>query len=246
MSLSLLGVIAAGALGYGVYVSQNSTVAVPNIVGLTEDEAATTLDQYKLTGEQRNAITTTDCTLGKITTQEPTAGKEVDEGQRISYDLCTGPNKTKVPPMVGLSREQAEQALEDANLVGTFQEVDSSQEAGTVIEISPTSGTEIDEGSSVTVKISKGNQEEIPTVTGQTPDEARATLTANGFTNITEVMRTTTVASEAGVVVGQDPSSGKVVSTTTKITIYIGKLNTPTSAAASSATSVSPSPSTSS
>ncbi|MBN1171546.1 MAG: Stk1 family PASTA domain-containing Ser/Thr kinase [Micromonosporaceae bacterium] len=225
VALSLLGALAVTALGLGLYLNKkDATVPVPNIVGMTEQEAITLLTSSKLSGELRDSVTKSDCTVGKIIAQDPDPRVEVPAGQKISYDLCVGPNKQKVPRMVGLSRSEAEQALKNVKLVGKFQMVDSPEKEDTVTDINPPAGTEVQEGDTVTVKISKGNQKPLPDVRGQTPEDAKATLRGAGFTGtIDPQYRQTDDPSEYGMVVGMDPDPNKVIASNSKITIIIGK-----------------------
>ncbi|MBT8224954.1 MAG: Stk1 family PASTA domain-containing Ser/Thr kinase [Dactylosporangium sp.] len=237
IALSMLGVLAVVALGLGLYLETRKIVEVPNIIGLTQQEADATLSNKKLTGETRENIKTTDCPIGQIMAQAPDEGTELREGGKVSYDVCTGPDKTQVPQMVGLSQNDADKALKDAHLIGDFRQTNSAKESGEVLSSDPPAGQEVDEGTTVIVQVSKGNQKIIPDVSGQTANGAENTLRNAGFSNIVKVTRPVTDSSEVGRVVGQDPSPDKAVPSTQKITIYIGKSNQP-----SPSPSPSPSP----
>jgi serine/threonine-protein kinase len=243
-ALTALGVLAAVALGLGLYLENRKAVSVQKIIGLTVQDATTELNNKQLGATLRTSVTSADCKIGLITDQDPKPGQEVQAGQKVDYDVCAGPGKIKIPALLGLSEADAQRTLQANKLTGDFQSVDSPEKAGTVIDFSPGFGTEVPVGTKVTVKISKGNQKPIPDLSNMTEAEARNRLAADGFTHANFVSRTTNNPDEAGKVTGQNPKAGKAVTVDTKIDVYVGRINTPSSPPASSASPSSESPPT--
>jgi beta-lactam-binding protein with PASTA domain len=78
----------------------------------------------------------------------------------------------------------AKTLLEDSGfaLGETFEEVSTKAKPGTIIEQSPAAGTSAADGSAVSLKVAVGAEKvAVPDLTGQTADQAKATLTAAGF-----------------------------------------------------------------
>lgn len=67
-----------------------STVSVPNLVGLTEDAAKTSLTAAGLTVGVRSTMNTSSA-AGSITGQNPAAGTSVTAGSSVAYTVSLGP-----------------------------------------------------------------------------------------------------------------------------------------------------------
>ena len=78
---------------------------------------------------------------------------------------------TSVPTVAGQDRATARTTLENANLVAVFEEKDSDQPKGQVIETDPAAGEQVPEGTRITVFFSDG-PEKVPNVVGMTEGEA--------------------------------------------------------------------------
>ncbi|MGY1916896.1 Stk1 family PASTA domain-containing Ser/Thr kinase [Blastococcus sp. SYSU DS0973] len=92
-----------------------------------------------------------------------------------------------VPPLMGLDRTAAEQALTDAGLVvgDVAAEASPTVPEGQVVASNPPSGARVDEGSEVDLVVSLGPDTIlVPNVVGLTEEQARANLQAQGFSNI--------------------------------------------------------------
>ena len=96
-----------------------------------------------------------------------------------------GPGSARTIPVVdGTALRDAETALKGADLEARTRETYSTEvPAGHVISASPASGSSVKRGSAVTLLVSRGVQTfPVPDVTGRTPDEARAALSASHLT----------------------------------------------------------------
>ena len=94
--------------------------------------------------------------------QDPAPGDEVAAHTTIKVVLSSGEEAetTKVPNVVGKSESEAEELIQKANLIvvhGDAQYSDDVEE-GDVISSDPTAGTEVDEGTEVTIVVSLGSQ----------------------------------------------------------------------------------------
>ena len=108
--------------------------------------------------------------------------------------------------------------ITDAGLVlGDVREEASDQPEGTVLEILPAEGTEVDVGSSVTLVASSGKVE-VPDVVGLPSGEAQAILSQAGFQVLVNEEEST---EPPGIVVFQAPSPGTEVSGGSRVAITV-------------------------
>lgn len=224
VSLGVLGVLAVIALIVGlILTNQTQQVAVPSVVGMTPADADTLLAAEGLQGAVGEPfIGACQVAEGQIESQEPAAETQVDEDSTVTYRICGGPEQVEVPQIVGSSRGNAETLLDEAGLVGEFEEVDSDRPEGEVISADPPPGTPVDVGSTVTVQVSRSNIVEVPEVLGQTQAQATATLEARGLVaNPTEAGNPPENPDQVGTVAAQNPEPGAEVREGETVTIEI-------------------------
>jgi serine/threonine-protein kinase len=140
--------------------------AAPNLIGLTEDEAHDAAEELGLilvVSDDTVEVSADSGLDGLVAQQNPESGTEVSAGSEITVRLGDVRQVT-VPNLIGLSLEEAEAALEDRGLeIERVEDVvvdpDSGLE-GLVAEQDPAVGTDVDDGSTVRVRI--GVVEEPP------------------------------------------------------------------------------------
>jgi beta-lactam-binding protein with PASTA domain/tRNA A-37 threonylcarbamoyl transferase component Bud32 len=226
--LAALGVLAVVALGIGLYLSQGNNdpetppvanVAVPKVTNQTESDAKETLTKAGfLNVTVGDPVETDDC-KNRVEKQTPAPNESVPVTTPVTIVLCSSPESTRVPGnLVGSTRDAAESALRNANLVANFVSVDSDAQEGRVVDVER-QGQEVKPKTEITVKISRGNLREVPNVVGRSEEAARALLENAGFTNIST--ETSNQQGEAGKVVSQTPDAKQKRSTKTKITLTV-------------------------
>jgi serine/threonine-protein kinase len=112
-------------------------------------------------------------------------GQQVPTGTAVDAVVSGGPAPRTIPDFVNHSFDEANASLTGAQLV--VQQLDpqfnDSIPAGSVISLNPPSGTQVPRGSTVQVVVSKGpDTVAVPSVVGQTLDQAKATLQSVGLT----------------------------------------------------------------
>ena len=134
-----------------------------------------------------------------------------------------GVRMVTVPELLGLEETVACRNLTDAGLKYKVIYVENSEyEAGTVTDASEKEGSEIPEGSIVTLTVSGSKGIEVPDVLGYQRDEAIEILeTAGLYVSVKEVA---SAEVETGLVIGQDPAAGTRISTgsTVELTVSSG------------------------
>jgi beta-lactam-binding protein with PASTA domain len=178
-------------------------VTVPNVEGLTQAAATTTITGAKLTV---GTITAT----GKVISQDPARGSSVAEGSSVSLVISLGPQMVTVPNVKGLNQAAATAAVTAADLtVGTIiQQTSNTVVSGNVVSQDQPSGSSVAQGSPVNLVISSGPEMvAVPNVEGLTQAAATTAITAAKLTLGTVTQQTNdTVAT--GKVISQDPASG--------------------------------------
>ena len=151
----------------------------------------------------------------------------VKERSEITVVVSKGTEKTTVPKVEGMTREEAEKALEEANLTAEItEENDEEVEAGIVISQDIDPNTEIDAGSVVKIVVSKGSgivMVKVPSLVGKTEQEAKDLLeSANLEVN---VVNDEDDSKDNGVVLRQNKDAGEEVEEGTTITITVNKVS---------------------
>ena len=126
-----------------------------------------------------------------------------------------------MPAVEGRTLDQAVEEIEDAGLDSDILTEANDAPEGTVFRQSPTAGTEVDEGSTVTINVSGGpDTTPVPNAVGLGEAEARDRLVDAGFEVETEEVF---AERESGTVVSQDPSAGAQASEGETVTIKVSK-----------------------
>jgi serine/threonine-protein kinase len=222
--LTVLGLLAVGVLVTGLYLAnRTNTVNVPNIEGKTNNEARTAIEAQKLRANPTNQQVP-NCVPNQVLNQSPRANTPVEQGSIVSYNVCLGPNKVRVPYVKGRSIEDVRAVMTNSKLTAKITMVDSFEPANTAIETVPPADTEVNQGTEVEVKVSNGKLKEMPSVVGMTEQAAREELRRRGFTgDIRVTFNNNASQTEVGKVTGQQPDAGKGVLPTSTVTIIVGR-----------------------
>lgn len=133
-------------------------VEVPDVVGMTEAEAVSTLVNK---GFVPNKVDGYDDFIkeGSIISQEPVAGSKAPSGASITIRISKGADtqKKQVPDLMGKDEMTATALLTEAGLeVGTVSEVNNDSAAGLVCYQSYSAGSYAPEGTKVDINVSLG------------------------------------------------------------------------------------------
>ncbi|MGH2752466.1 MAG: Stk1 family PASTA domain-containing Ser/Thr kinase [Actinomycetota bacterium] len=209
VTLLLLGLLALGAWLLSNLLAGSPEVDVPDVVGLTEDEATERLEDAGLEARARNR-SNPDVEEGEVFRQNPEGGQTVEEGDTVTIFVSSGPGEVTVPNLLTLSEDEARAALEEVGLeLGRVRAEESESEEGTVIDQNPGSGEQLNEGEPVNIVLSSGIVTvEVPGVVGLTQDEAVAAIEEAGLA--AEVV-TEPSDEDEGIVIAQDPTEGTEV-----------------------------------
>jgi beta-lactam-binding protein with PASTA domain len=221
--LSLLVIAATVFLGARVLARYFavSEVPLPNLVGLSSEDAQKTLQDLGLTAKIYPSIVA-DAPINTVTSQSPRAGFVVREGRSISLEINT-PTTVAVPSLVGSTEEQARNILQRLALeLGTITyDFSNDVPEGQILSQNPPPNTNVPVQSTVSIAVSRGSdvpKVSMPDVRGQNIDAAKSRLRSLGFTNIDTVP--SSVTNDAGqTVTQQSPAPSQSVTASTRVTL---------------------------
>jgi len=195
-------------------------VTVPGVVGLTLEEARTTLTDAGFEVEVKNEASEQE--PGTVIGQDPEPGVEADEGSTVTLTVSQGPEPVLVPNVVGKPAQEANQILTDAGFVVEQQFAENDEvEEGVVFEQSPPAESEQAPGSTVTIVISSGaGTVTVPSVAGLPEADARAALEGAGLT-VGSVQQAASNDVPAGNVIRSEPGQGAEVAEGTAVTLIV-------------------------
>lgn len=142
-----------------LYVSTGN-VDLPNLVGMTEEDALATLRDLKLTSSVRE-VTTTEHEAGKVFEQDRQPGL-VEQGSSVTIQVAVAPETVRIPnDLSGKSYSEVTQQLGALGLSNLQRQDDQSdQPAGRVLYTDPGPGTEIQLDDLVVIHVSLGPQQQ--------------------------------------------------------------------------------------
>ena len=153
------------------------TVVVPDVVGMTEEDAIAAIQDAGL----RVAITrgpSDDYEEGVVAGQDPESGAEVDEGATVTILVSEGPEERSMPDVRGQNGDEAEATLEsdyglDVSQQAATPEMCGAVPPGAVCDQEPPPGTPVSPGDDAILYVQQGG--------AGLPGGGNAPLTYAGF-----------------------------------------------------------------
>ena len=205
---------------------EKKQVTMIDITGMTADEAQKKLDELGLKLFVASYEESDKYEKDQIIEQDVDEGKKVAEGSTVNVIVCgstKSENMTTVPNVTGATETDAVNTLKANNLTYQKQyQYDDNVETGKVISQSPTSGSQVEKKTSVTIVISQGAEPvTVQDVRGADSGSAQSTLSGQGL-NVTVQEEYSDTVSQ-GQVISQSIDPGKTVNKGTDITIVVSK-----------------------
>lgn len=137
----------------------------------------------------------------------------------------TETTKYTVDNYIGMSLSAAREKIDDKFKISVEEEYSSEYAKGLIISQSPESDTELEEGGTIRLVVSKGARTEskvsVPGVVGSLEESAKSEITSAGLRVSVSSKYSDDVAE--GKVISQSPGSGSQVSKGTTVTITVSK-----------------------
>jgi serine/threonine-protein kinase len=220
-ALSIALVLLVGGVSYFILSPNQSSVTrvLPNVVGLTEAQARQELAGLTITIQR---APDPRIPRDRVASQLPLATIRVSDGSAVTLTISDGPGDAIVPTgLLGKPLEEVRAALTAAGLrVSRTIAIDSEQEPGIVLKITPEPGSTVEAGTGVVLEIASGNIS-VPSLVGLNEIEARTILTQAGF--LVKIVEAYDANQVIGSVLAQAPSAGEIKLIGSSVTITINK-----------------------
>ena len=197
---------------------------VPSVIGLPWPDAERLLQQAGLKPQRAEARFHNAAPKGTVLEQDPEPGSSVTTGTRVSLITSAGPKLGTVPPVIGMSREQALTSLEAAGFqTNEVSERASNEPRGAVIDSRPRPGAQAPTPSAVALVISTGpTTVAVPDVVGRPLSDATQLLRQVGLV-VGDVRGPGGFTPEpSAVVTSQTPAAGREVPAGTRVDMTVG------------------------
>lgn len=152
-SIAVVLALIAGIGGY-FYWSATSSVSVPIVIGLAENEATASLKSAGLLVEVTERRFSTK-PRGDVLEQDPSGGVELKRGDTVRLIVSAGSEEFAMPDVVGDRLAAAQKALEDRGLIVNVTSVESGEASDTVLASVPGPGESVRTGEVVRLTVSK-------------------------------------------------------------------------------------------
>ena len=223
--LVLLLLAGAAAAFLFTDIGRAAKVPVPAVAGLSESAATTALNRegLKVVSERQNHPTVP---RGGAIETDPSAGTDVAKGDTITLFVSLGPATGEVPDVVGATYDDAAIELRRAQFAPQKELVFSDKPVDEVVDQNPGAGATVDQGTTVTLKVSKGQDlVEVPALSLQSETEAERLLEEAGLVLGNTTPRETTKR-EPGLVLAQTPKRGVTAPRGSAVDVVLSKAPT--------------------
>ena len=218
------GILPGGANKSDKTAMAEEMVVMPIVVGIDASAARSALVKEglipELTYEESDKFT-----VGIVMHTSVEEGTQVPVGTTVVLTVC-GNSGSKIPSVVGLTKDEAVDLLTEAGFNVNIAEASSEEvEAGYVISQDPEGDVQADGGSYVTITVSVGpdmtGKVEMPRILGMTEQEARNTLNAFGLKagNVRTIIDSD--PDNRGLVISQDVEPGTTIEEGTAVNFDI-------------------------
>jgi beta-lactam-binding protein with PASTA domain len=194
-------------------------VAVPEVTGASESDAANRLSRNGLEIGRVTRQETSRAEPGIVFRQSPPARRMVARGTAVDLWVVAA-ERTVVPDLLERPVDSAMQALERARLrAGRIEKRASPQAAESVLQQSPGPGERVPVGTQVHLVVAEPELVVVPRVLDRSLEEARVRL-ENVRLRVGETDSRVSDA-EPGTVVGQNPGPGERVATGSPVDLRV-------------------------
>jgi len=202
-------------------------VPVPEVAGLSIEEATAILEAAGFTVDFGTPETTPDVEVNRVIRSEPPATTELRQGDTVLLIVSGGPEQVTIPATEGLTQDEAVAALTAEPLtlnVTVQQEASDTVEAGRVIRSEPPTGTVVPKSSDAVLVVSTGVAlVKVPPLEDLTEAQARNQLATAGLGADVQLVTVAFGSPDAGRVISQSIDPGTDVPPGTVVRLRVGQ-----------------------
>ncbi|GAB7107824.1 Stk1 family PASTA domain-containing Ser/Thr kinase [Streptomyces phaeofaciens JCM 4814] len=225
----VVALVAALLLVFGVgagvwYINSGQFTKVPAVLTQTQQRAEQRLEAAGLeVGSVEHRYSDT-VKRGTVIETDPEPGARIRKNDSVTLVVSDGPQTVKVPDLKGTRLDKAKERLKADGLQPGLVTKEFSDDVlkGFVISSGPEAGTERRAGSAVALVVSKGPALDVPDVTGDDLDDARAELEEAGF-QVEVASKEINSEFDKGQVAAQSPQEGAQLGEGDTVTLTLSK-----------------------
>jgi serine/threonine-protein kinase len=216
----LLLLAAGGGYAFFKWYFPGVDVTVPQVTKMSQDQANSAI----LAAGLKPAVQTVDSdsvASGIVVNQDPVAGYVMKKGQIVRLSVSQGPSQVYLPDVTNYTLQTAQITLRNSGFTvkETYQPTnDPGTPPGTVIAQVPKGDSNVPNKSVVTLTVSSSNPI-VPSLVGQTVDQAQAALKALGLV-LGSVTDESSQDYPSGMITRQDVSAGATAQAGTAVNVY--------------------------
>ncbi|TQC50352.1 Stk1 family PASTA domain-containing Ser/Thr kinase [Rhodococcus sp. WS4] len=227
----------------GVQVDEGSTITlevssgpeqvkVPRLAGLTQQEAQQELNAVGLRLDTAVARAPSDVSdVDKVIEQNPSSGASISLDSEVAITVGTGPEQIRIPDVTGQKVEVAQANIEGAGFKVQIQNIDSGVPKGQVVSTDPVGGSTAAKGDTIQIRVSNGNNIEMPDLTGKTVSQALAELRSAGWSgssaSLNQTQTSTLDPEMVGKIISQEQPPGSEITKNGVVSVGVGALGIP-------------------
>ncbi|GIV49719.1 MAG: penicillin-binding protein [Candidatus Kapaibacterium sp.] len=229
-TLALVSISAVGAIILldqvimPLVIHSRSTVTVPNVIGMAQEQAVALLNQQGLVVQDIQQQYDSTQPAGRVVLQSPYPGAIVRQGRRVYLVVSRGEETVALPSLVGMTLREAQVALIRLGLqLGNVETTPCELSLpGGIVEQLPPPGTRVRIGSSVALLLCQDTAQTVvvPNVLYRSQEEA-ASLLAEAALALGEVVLQHDGTFAPGTVLRQEPAAGSRVPRSTPIRLWV-------------------------
>jgi len=183
--IALLLIAGFVAAGFATGILGSPSVEVPDVRGMTYDEAKDELDQVGLKISEGDLVYSSEYELGEVVSTDPAPGSMAKSSSTVVVNICKGAEAGTVPDLINKTLDEAKSLIEKYGFkVGNVETKVSSEPKDTVIEQDPKGGAETTPGGYINIIVSDGTgkeEVEVPYLIGKDLETAKQLITGAGF-----------------------------------------------------------------
>ena len=213
----VLGVLLANFVVMPMFIHQRTTVIVPDVRSVSEQQARRALERVSLKLQVERSEFDAEKPEGFVISQRPRPNDTVKEGRTVSVVVSLGPKTQRVPDLKNLSLRQGrlmltQQKLEPGRVARVLRE-GGAGDRETVLAFTPGAGREVEEGSEVDLLVGVDGRPRryvMPSLDGQDLLFIREKLENRGF-RIGRIRYESRSGVYPNTIIGQSPQPGVMI-----------------------------------
>ncbi len=201
-------------------------ILTPNLVGLSMEEASKMLEDFGLVKVVTSKEYSSTFKKNLIIDQSPQFSEKIGPGGSVNIIVSKGKETIVIPNIIDLDFRNASNHLKSLGLIVISSKKplsDITDEAGKVMEVIPSQGTEVDVNSVVELVISTSELlVPVPDLVQLSLEQAKNNLDSDNINYEISYINTDYSVQE-GTVLGQNPEAGTYISPGSSIILFIGR-----------------------